>query len=127
MQELVTIRVYYEDTDFSGRVYHATYLRFMERARTEWLRARGYENARLAKTDGLTFVVRSLQIDFLGSAVMDDLLCVTATLSVVRGAILEFAQEVRRDEEVLCRATIAIVTLRGLKPIRPPRSLISMT
>ena len=68
------VRVYYEDTDFSGRVYHASYLRFLERGRTEWLRRRGFAHQDLAETSGVLFVVRSLQIEFLAPALMDDLL-----------------------------------------------------
>ena len=68
------VRVYYEDTDFSGRVYHASYLRFLERGRTEWLRGRGFAHRELAETSGVAFAVRSLQIEFLAPALMDDLL-----------------------------------------------------
>jgi acyl-CoA thioester hydrolase len=127
MKQQLTVRVYCEDTDFSGRVYHASYLRFMERVRTEWLRALGFENAHLAQGAGIVFVVRSMQLEFLAPAVMDDLLEVTASLSRVRGAILEFDQEVRRRDEALCRATVAIVTMRGSKPVRPPRSLLELS
>ena len=72
--ESLDVRVYYEDTDFSGRVYHASYLRFLERGRTEWLRRRGFEHREIAGSDGVIFAVRSLQIDYLAPALMDDLL-----------------------------------------------------
>src|SRR5271168_2226624 len=74
------VRVYYEDTDFSGRVYHASYLRFLERGRTEWLRRRGFAHRELAETSGVTFAVRSLQIEYLAAALMDDLLSVETSL-----------------------------------------------
>ena len=70
------VRVYYEDTDFSGRVYHASYLRFMERGRTEWLRALGYEHGVLAGEQHVVFAVRRLEIDYFAPAVIDDLLSV---------------------------------------------------
>ena len=72
------VRVYYEDTDFSGRVYHASYLRFLERGRTEWLRRRGFAHRDLAENSDVVFVVRSLKMEFLAPAVMDDLLVVRA-------------------------------------------------
>ena len=68
------VRVYYEDTDFSARVYHASYLRFLERGRTEWLRKRGFAHRDLAQSSGVAFAVRSLQIEYLAPAMMDDLL-----------------------------------------------------
>ena len=70
----LTVRVYYEDTDFSGRVYHASYIRFMERGRTEWLRALSYEHGALAGEQHVVFAVRRLEIDYLAPAVIDDLL-----------------------------------------------------
>jgi acyl-CoA thioester hydrolase len=124
MEKRLKIRVYYEDTDFSGRVYHASYLRFMERARTEWLRARGFENLHLAHHAALSFVVREVKLEYLAAAVMDDLLSVTARVSRVRGALLDFEQEVFREHELLCKGVIGVVTLRGTKPVRPPRELI---
>ena len=75
------VRVYYEDTDFSGRVYHASYLRFLERGRTEWLRRRGYAHRELAENSGVAFAVRSLQIEYLAPAMMDDLLTVETSVA----------------------------------------------
>src|SRR5580692_4000048 len=86
----LTLRVYYEDTDFSGRVYHASYLRFLERGRTEWLRALGFEHGALAGEAGLVFVVRGLQIEYLAPALMDDQLTIETEVSATRGAIIEF-------------------------------------
>ena len=97
------IRVYYEDTDFSGIVYHANYLRFMERGRTNHLRLMGAEQHALfaeaqAETPGFAFVVRSMQIDFLKPARMDDVLDVVTWPVAVKGASITLAQEVRRGE-----------------------------
>ena len=103
------IRVYYEDTDFSGIVYHANYLRFMERGRTNHLRLMGAEQHALfaeaqAETPGFAFVVRSMQIDFLKPARMDDVLDVVTWPVAVKGASITLAQEVRRGEDVLVKA-----------------------
>ena len=103
------VRVYYEDTDFSGIVYHANYLRFMERGRTNHLRLMGADQHALfeqaqAETPGFAFVVRSMEIDFLRPARMDDLLDVVTWPLAVKGASITLAQEVRRGEEVLVRA-----------------------
>ena len=88
----LTVRVYYEDTDFSGRVYHASYLRFLERGRTEWLRGQGMTHHELAATTGIVFAVRSMQIDFLAPARIDDLLSVETHAATARGASMEFQQ-----------------------------------
>ena len=95
------IRVYYEDTDFSGIVYHANYLRFMERGRTNHLRLMGAEQHALfaeaeAETPGFAFVVRSMHLDFLKPARMDDVLDVVTWPVAVKGASITLAQEVRR-------------------------------
>ena len=76
MRSQIELRVYYEDTDFSGRVYHASYLRFMERGRTEWLRERGYEHRQLQSQSDLVFAVRGLQIEYFAPALMDDWLTI---------------------------------------------------
>jgi len=125
MRHQLQVRVYYEDTDFSGRVYHASYLRFMERGRTEWLRTNGFENATLASQMGLTFAVRSLQIDYLAPALMDDLIVVATRVSSLRGAIIEFEQILSRDETILTKASVQVVTLKGARPVRPPRSIMA--
>ena len=125
MHHQLQIRVYYEDTDFSGRVYHASYLRFMERGRTEWLRASGFENGALSSGLGLVFVVRSLRIDFLAPALMDDIVMVETRVASSRGAIIEFEQVLSRAETILSNATVRVVTLRGSRPVRPPRELVA--
>ncbi len=119
------VRVYYEDTDSGGVVYYANYLKYMERARTEWLRARGYEQDQLAETYGILFAVRSASIDYLRPARFNDRLEVSAKLIEPGRASLTFAQEVRREAEVLCRATvrIACVDRETLRPARLPAAL----
>jgi acyl-CoA thioester hydrolase len=117
------LRVYYEDTDFSGRVYHASYLRFMERGRTEWLRALGFEHGALSGEQGLVFAVRGLQIEYLVSAVMDDLLRVETRLTGIRGAVIEFAQLVLRRSERIAEAKVRVVALKNGRATRIPREL----
>jgi acyl-CoA thioester hydrolase len=119
----LAVRVYYEDTDFSGRVYHASYLRFMERGRTEWLRSFGYEHGALAGEQGVVFAVRSLSIDYLAPAVIDDLLRVETRAATVRGAAIDFAQTVSRGEQTLATARVLVVSLRNGRPTRVPQEL----
>ena len=107
------VRVYYEDTDFSGIVYHASYLRFMERGRTNHLRLMGAEQHALfaeaeAETPGFAFVVRSMQIDFLKPARMDDVLDVVTWPVAVKGASIVLAQEVRRGADLLVKAEVRV-------------------
>ncbi len=107
------VRVYYEDTDFSGIVYHANYLRFMERGRTNHLRLMGAEQhalfaEALAETPGFAFVVRSMQIDYLKPARMDDVLDIVTWPREVKGASITVAQEVRRGAELLVKAEVRV-------------------
>lgn len=94
------VRVYFQDTDAGGVVYHASYVNFMERARTEWLRTHGYSNAGLMKEFGVVFVVRSLKLDYLRPALLDDLLDVTAQIKDVGRSRLTLLQSVRRRHGV---------------------------
>lgn len=125
----LTVRVYYEDTDAAGIVYHANHLRFMERARTEWLRAVGFDQVALARAHGLGFVVRDAAIDWLKPARFDDLLEVVSHVTKCGRASLEFAQEMVRkaDDEILCRARIRVgcVNLRRMAPMRMPDDIYS--
>src|SRR5665213_3539080 len=107
------IRVYYEDTDFSGLVYHANYLRFMERGRSNYLRLLGADQRALfaeAETEapGFAFVVRSMHLDFLKPAHMDDLLDIVTRPLEVRGASITLHQEVRRGSLVLLEAKVKV-------------------
>ena len=109
------IRVYWEDTDGGGVVYHASYLRFLERARTEWLRARGIGQQRLRETDDLLFAVRSVRMEFLAPAQLDDEIDATVALTEVRAASLRFGQTLtrRRDGVLLVEAEVRAACLTG--------------
>ena len=121
--DALLVRVYYEDTDFSGRVNHASYLRFLERGRTEWLRGRGFAHRELAETSGVAFAVRSLQIEYLAAALMDDLLRVETSLAVARGASIEFRQRILRGDSELVTAAVLVAAIRDGRPARLPASL----
>src|SRR6187402_2433701 len=121
------VRVYYEDTDFSGVVYHANYLRFMERGRTNYLRLLGADQRALfaeAETEapGFAFVVRAMQLEFLKPARMDDLLDVVTRPLEVRGASITLSQEVRRGELLLLEARVKVAFVSGgqARPIPKP-------
>ena len=119
------MRVYFQDTDAGGVVYHANYLNFMERARTEWLRTQGYSNAGLMKEFGAVFVVRSIKLDYLKPALLDDLLDVTAQINDVGRSRISLAQTVRRGEEVLTEAEVHLVcvSLESFRPVSVPEVL----
>lgn len=106
------IRVYWEDTDAGGVVYHAQYLAFLERARSEWMRALGDQDAMRRELD-LVFVVRAMQVDFRRPARLDDLLEATVALRECRRASLVMAQAVRRGDELLLDATVRIASLHA--------------
>jgi acyl-CoA thioester hydrolase len=122
------VRVYYEDTDFSGIVYHANYLRFMERGRTNHLRLMGAEQNALfseaeRETPGFAFVVRSMQLDFLKPARMDDLLDVVTWPIAVKGASIMLGQEVRRGDHVLVKAQVRVAFISEGRAQPIPKSL----
>ncbi len=118
------LRVYYEDTDFSGFVYHASYLRFMERGRTELLRGLAGDQSDLHReARGLVFVVRKMAIDFRRPAYMDDQLVVRTMTRELRGASMTLAQEVRRGEEILVAADVTVACVRDGRAVRLPDSL----
>lgn len=118
------VRIYYEDTDFSGNVYHAAYLKFFERGRTEWLRDEGIHHSELA-AEGIAFAVRSMEIAFDGAAQIDDLLTVLTEVSAVTGARLTLSQTILRGETVLTRATVVVVAIKTSGgPARMPRAIM---
>ena len=122
------VRVYYEDTDFSGVVYHASYLRFMERGRTNYLRILGADQRALfeeaaAEAPGFAFVVRSMQIDFRKPARMDDMLEIVTMPSEVKGASVVLAQQVKRDGETLVEATVQVAFVSGGRARPIPKAL----
>jgi acyl-CoA thioester hydrolase len=120
----VTIRVYYEDTDFSGVVYHASYLRFMERGRTELIRDLGIDQKDLFDGDAaLAFAVRAMQIDFLRPAIMDDLLTVETMPIDMKGASMTVRQRVLRGAEEIVTATVKVVCVGAGKARRIPDAL----
>ncbi|QWT20301.1 tol-pal system-associated acyl-CoA thioesterase [Bacillus sp. NP157] len=119
------VRVYWEDTDAGGVVYHASYVRFMERARTEWLRAQGIDQLALRESIGLGFVVREMHLDFLRAARLDDELLVSVTVKERRSASMLFGQEIVRGDTTLLRATVrvACVNLDTMRPAQIPPDL----
>ena len=122
------VRVFYEDTDFSGIVYHANYLRFMERGRTNHLRLMGADQHALfeqaqAETPGFAFVVRSMEIDFLRPARMDDLLDVVTWAVAVKGASITLAQEVRRGHDLLVKAEVRVAFISQGRAQPIPKAL----
>jgi acyl-CoA thioester hydrolase len=126
-RHVMPIRVYYEDTDFTGVVYHASYLRFMERGRTNYLRLIGADQrAMFAQAEneapGFAFVVRSMAIDFLKPARMDDLLEVTTAPEAVKGASVSLLQRVTRGGDMLLEARVRVAFVSGgrARPIPKP-------
>lgn len=118
------VRIYYEDTDFSGNVYHAAYLKFFERGRTEFLRDQGIHHSELA-AQGVAFAVRSMDIQFDGAAHIDDLLDVTTEVEAMSGARLTLSQAILRDGTVLTRATVIVVAIKTSGgPARMPRAIL---
>lgn len=119
------IRVYFQDTDAGGVVYHASYVNFMERARTEWLRTFGYSNAGLLKEFGVMFVVRRLELNYLKPALLDDMLDVTAQTKEVGRSRVTLLQNVTRGDEVLTEGEIHLVCVAAdtFKPVSVPEVL----
>lgn len=122
------IRVYWEDTDAGGVVYHAGYLRFLERARSEWLRACGIDQQRLRDDTGIGFVVRDMHIGFVAPARLDDELDVHVAVEQLRAASMKFAQSIhRRDGTLLIQASVrvACVDLANMRPCKIPDDLLA--
>ena len=121
------VRVYFQDTDAGGVVYHASYVNFMERARTEWLRSHGYSNAGLMKEFGVLFVVRSMKLDYLRPALLDDMLAVTAQIVEIGRSRLTLLQTVRRGDELLTEGEVHLVCVskEAFKPVSVPEALRS--
>ena len=117
------VRVYYEDTDFSGNVYHAAYLHFFERARTEFLRSLGVHHSELIR-DGVAFAVRSMTVEFDAAAHIDDTLSVETRVSSATGARLLLDQRILRGADVITRASILVVAIDASgRPLRMPLAL----
>jgi acyl-CoA thioester hydrolase len=123
-RHILPVRVYFEDTDFSGLVYHASYLRWCERGRSDWLRLLGvHHSALIAPESGepAAFVVRRLEIDYLRPARIDEVLEVTTECTEVSGVYLLLLQQIRRGETTLCKVVVKVVLIsQSGKPMRLP-------
>ncbi|MCF6263381.1 MAG: tol-pal system-associated acyl-CoA thioesterase [Xanthomonadales bacterium] len=121
------IRVYYEDTDAGGVVYHSQYLNFFERARTEWLRARKIDQSSLSENEGIVFVVRNMDIEFIKPAKLDNEVLVSVSLKHTGAASLQLAQTMIRDsdQQLLAKAEVRVACLTAVefKPTRIPKNL----
>jgi len=124
------IRVYYEDTDSGGVVYYANYLKFMERARTEFLRNSGFEQNQLKQEQGILFAVHSLSIQYIKPAVFNDELMITTKITATGKASLTFQQSIKRfsDNTLICDAEVKIVCLNAEKflPVAMPEKILTM-
>jgi acyl-CoA thioester hydrolase len=126
MNDTYQVRVFYEDTDAGGVVYHANYLNFCERARTEWLRKLEIKQSYFLEQNS-GFVVRKVEMDNIASAKLDDLLTVTSTISELKGASLRFTQQISNEQQVLlCKVQVVVAyvnLLRG-KPCAIPNTIL---
>jgi acyl-CoA thioester hydrolase len=127
-RHVMSVRVYYEDTDFSGIVYHANYLRFMERGRSNYLRLLGADHRALfeqahEEAPGFAFVVRSMQIEFLKPARMDDVLDVVTAYEEVKGASITLHQRILRQDDLLTEAHVRVAFVCGGRARPIPRAL----
>ena len=119
------VRVYFENTDAGGVVYHSEYLKFLERARTEWLRHLGFDHQALARNHRMLFVVSSLAIEFVKPARLDDTVAVSVKLESLGKVRCVFVQEIRREDEVLVKAKVSVASLNSesFKPVEIPEAL----
>ncbi|MGV2872669.1 tol-pal system-associated acyl-CoA thioesterase [Colwellia sp. E150_009] len=131
MSQNFSLRVYYEDTDAGGIVYYANYLKFFERARTEWLRELGINQASFLEQN-IGFVVRKVEMDNIASAKLDDLLNVNSTITSLKRASLVFHQQVTNQaKQVICTATVRVACVnfqshngQTVKPVAIPESIL---
>jgi acyl-CoA thioester hydrolase len=125
-EHVLPVRVYYEDTDFTGVVYHAGYLRFLERGRTEFLRAAGVEHRTLlGAAEPTAFAVTRLTVAFRRAARVDDALAVRTSFDEMRGVRIEASQRISRGEELIAEAQVEVVCIRpDGRPRRPPAELV---
>lgn len=124
-EDTITVRIYWEDTDAGGIVYHASHVRFFERGRTEYLRALGISQSEMAASDhALFFAVRRMEIDYLKAAKLDDLLEVTTSTRAIGGARMVLDQILKRGEETIATAVVTVVAIgRDGRPHRIPPDL----
>ncbi|WP_091736984.1 tol-pal system-associated acyl-CoA thioesterase [Phenylobacterium immobile] len=126
-EHVLGVRIYYEDTDLSGLVYHANYLRYFERGRSNFLRLAGVDHTRLLNlADPMAFAITRLEINYRRAARIDDALMVRTRYDALKGARLVIAQRILRGEELICEARIeaACIDLGG-RAKRPPRDLVA--
>lgn len=119
----ITLRVYYEDTDLAGIVYYANYLKFIERARTEWVRAKGVDQGAVRDQYGIVFAVRKVEADYLKPAKFDDVLRVTTQLVELGGARIVLDQAVLRGDQTLFTARVTLVCLGDAGALRLPADI----
>jgi acyl-CoA thioester hydrolase len=126
-EHLLPVRVYYEDTDFTGVVYHANYLRYFERGRSDFLRVAGVSHVELAaRPEPVAFAVRRLEVDFVRPARVDDALLVRTAFEAGQGARIVARQQLERSGEVLARALVEVVCIRADgRPVRPPGDILA--
>jgi acyl-CoA thioester hydrolase len=123
-KHLFRLRVYYEDTDFSGLVYHANYLKFCERARSDWLRVVGIDQTAMSD-ESTHFVVRRMLCDFLKPAKFDDVLIIESQATELKGARFQMAQRIVRDEEVVFSADVMVAIIDGRgRPMRVSAEMV---
>ncbi|MBY0579271.1 MAG: tol-pal system-associated acyl-CoA thioesterase [Burkholderiales bacterium] len=127
MNFVLPVRVYYQDTDAGGVVFHSSYIDFMERARSEWLRSLGFSNCGLVRDHQVFFMVRALEITYFKPAVLDDLLEVGVEIESMGRSQMVFRQDIMRDALMLASAKISLVcaTTDTLKPVRVPGAIRS--
>ena len=125
-EHLLPVRVYYEDTDFTGVVYHANYLRYFERGRSDFLRLRGISHTELrARDQPVAFVVRRMQLDFVRAARVDDALVVRTAYQSLRGPRITVRQRLERDGEEIASALVEVVCIRlDGRPVKPPADIL---
>ncbi len=124
MPHIFPLRVYYEDTDLAGIVYYANYLKFIERARTEYVREAGIDQVALKAEKGIVFAVRRIEADYFEPAKFDDVLTVETTAEAITGARIALAQDVKRGETVLFSALVTLVAIQADgRPARLPANI----
>ncbi len=119
------IRIYYEDTDAGGVVYHANYLKFAERGRTEFLRATGFENSVLHEEQNIIFVVRHIDINYFKTAHLDDMLKLETTITDLKNTSFIMHQRVLKDDEIITDMHVVLVCVdtKNYKPVRLPENI----
>lgn len=117
---MIQVRVYYEDTDAGGIVFYANYLKFFERARTEWLRGLGINQSSMAATTGQIFVVKNVEIQYRKPAGLDDLLTIQSSIQHLGSASITFQQSAWRDTELLCESSVQVVCVDA-QTLRPAK------